>query len=457
LTEGRPYDVVIVGCGPAGIFAALELVEKTELRILLLERGPDLTERQGAGQHLVKDWRISGWGGSGAFSDGKLSLSPEVGGWLQDYISRRELGRLIQHVDNIYVSFGAPAKLYGADEDRIREIERRAALAGMRLIRNRIRHLGTENCPHILEKMRGHIQRRAEIRTNLEVSKILTENGRVRGVETGDHERIYSKYVIAAPGRVGAEWLTAEAHKLGLRTLQNPVDLGVRVEVPADVLEEISRATYEPKFVYVSKTFDDPVRLFCLCPNGEVITEEYDDVTTVNGHSYAERPSKNTNFAILVSTNFTQPFKEPIAYGKYIARLANLLGGGIIVQRLGDLEMGRRSTEKRLQGNLVEPTLKEATPGDLSFALPYRHLTNVKEMLRALNQVAPGIYEKHTLLYGIEVKFYSSRMELNSSLETRVRNLFTVGDGAGITRGLMQASISGVIAAREIAKRETGT
>ena len=456
MTGDRHYDVIIVGCGPAGIFSALELVEKTELRVLLLEKGPDLTERQGTDQHLAKNWRTSGWGGAGAFSDGKLSLSPEVGGWLQDYISRRELGKLIQHVDGIYVKFGAPTQLYGTDEDKIKEIEKRAAFAGMRLIRNKIRHLGTENCPRILQTMRRHLHERAEIRTNVEVTKLLTEDGQVRGVETQDHERIYSKYVIAAPGRTGAEWLTTEAHNLGLKTLQNPVDLGVRVEVPAGVLEEISRATYEPKFIYVSKTFDDPVRLFCLCPNGEVITEQYNDVTTVNGHSYAQRPSKNTNFAILVSTDFTQPFNEPIAYGKYIARLANLLGGGIIVQRLGDLEMGRRSTEKRLEGNLVEPTLREATPGDLSFALPYRHLADVKEMLRAINQIAPGVYEKHTLLYGIEAKFYSSRMELNPSLETKIRNLFTVGDGAGITRGLMQASISGVIASREIAKREIG-
>jgi len=232
------------------------------------------------------------------------------------------------------------------------------------------------------------------------------------------------------------------------------VDLGVRVEVPAPVMEPLTTILYEPKFIFTSKTFDDPVRLFCLCPGGEVITETYDDVVTVNGHSYEDRNTRNTNFAILVSTTFTEPFKEPIAYGKHIARLANLLGGGILVQRLGDLDVGRRSTRKRLERNLVEPTLKNATPGDLSFVLPYRYLVDVKEMIKAIDQVAPGVYEKHTLLYGVEVKFYSSRMELNPSLEAKVQNLFAVGDGAGVTRGLMQASISGIIAAREIARRE---
>jgi hypothetical protein len=273
-------------------------------------------------------------------------------------------------------------------------------------------------------------------------------------VETKNAEKLSSKYVIAAPGRVGAEWLTKQARLLGLETLQNPVDLGVRVEVPTPVMEPLTTILYEPKFIFTSKTFDDPVRLFCLCPGGEVITETYDGVVTVNGHSYEDRKTRNTNFAILVSTTFTEPFKEPIAYGKYIARLANLLGGGILVQRLGDLDVGRRSTRKRLERNLVEPTLKNATPGDLSFVLPYRYLVDVKEMIKAIDQVAPGVYEKHTLLYGVEVKFYSSRMELNSCLEAKVQNLFAVGDGAGVTRGLMQASISGIIAAREIARRE---
>ena len=451
------YDVIIIGCGPAGIFSALELVEKTRLRILMLEKGLDLDERmlpEAKGSKLGAVDYLSGWGGAGAFSDGKLTMSPTVGGFLRDYVSRPEMEKLIRYVDDLYVRFGAPQRLYGIDEDKVREIERKAALAGMKLVRNKIRHLGSENCLQVLRQLRSYLRDRLEIRTKTEAVRLLVEGDQVAGVETSSGGKFSSRYVIVAPGRVGAEWLTKQARLLGLETLHNPVDLGVRVEVPAAVMEGLTTALYEPKFVFTSKTFDDPVRLFCVCPDGEVITESYDDVVTVNGHSYADGKSRNTNFAILVSTTFTEPFKEPIAYGKYIARLANLLGGGILVQRLGDLDAGRRSTQERLERNLVEPTLKSATPGDLSFVLPYRYLVDVKEMLKAIDQVAPGVYEKHTLLYGVEVKFYSSRMRSSSSLETKVRNLFAVGDGAGVTRGLMQASISGIIAAREVAKRE---
>jgi hypothetical protein len=236
--------------------------------------------------------------------------------------------------------------------------------------------------------------------------------------------------------------------------LNNPVDVGVRVEVQAAVLEELTKVLYEPKLIYYSKSFDDAVRTFCVAPYGEVITESYDGVLTVNGQSYAERKTDNTNLAILVSTSFTEPFKEPIAYGKYIARLTNLLSGGIIVQRLGDLEAGRRSTEERIQRSTIAPTLKSATPGDLSFVLPYRYLTDIREMLEALDKIAPGLHSRDTLLYGVEVKFYSSRLVLNDCLETPINNLFTIGDGAGLTRGLVQASVSGVIAARQIVKRE---
>jgi len=248
--------------------------------------------------------------------------------------------------------------------------------------------------------------------------------------------------------------LKSQAEALGLKTLNNPVDVGVRVETLASVMESLTSVLYEPKFIYYSQAFDDMVRTFCVAPHGEVITESYNGVISVNGQSYANRKTENTNFAILVSTSFTYPFREPIAYGKYIARLANLLSGTVIIQRLGDLILGRRSTEDRIKRSVVNPTLKTATPGDLSFVLPYRYLTDIREMLKALDKVTPGIYSKHTLLYGVEVKFYSSRLELNESLETKIRNLFTIGDGAGITRGLIQASASGVIVAREIMRRE---
>jgi uncharacterized FAD-dependent dehydrogenase len=301
--------------------------------------------------------------------------------------------------------------------------------------------------------MRQELDGKVEFRPKTDVKGLTVKNHIVEGVETVDGERLRAKHVIVAPGRSGAEWLQTEAQNLGLKTLNNPVDIGIRVEVLSSVMEELTSVLYEPKLIYYSRFFDDQVRTFCVAPYGQVITESYDGVLTVNGQSYAESKTENTNFAILVSTSFTEPFKEPIAYGKYIARLSNLLGGGVIVQRLGDLESGRRSTPERISRSVVTPTLKNATPGDLSFVLPYRYLADIREMLQALDTIAPGIHSRDTLLYGVEVKFYSSRLELSNCLETRVHNLFTVGDGAGVTRGLIQASASGVIVAREILKR----
>jgi hypothetical protein len=400
---------------------------------------------------------LSGWGGAGAFSDGKLTLSTEVGGWLNEYVPEEKLGQLVDYVDNIYRKFGAPNHVYGTNPDKIDEIERKAAFAGLKLIRQKVRHMGTEKCAETLRKMRRHLKGKVEVRTGVEVKGLLVKNGKVQGVKTNQREKIFGRYVIVAPGRSGAEWLKSEAQTLGLKTLNNPVDVGIRVEVLASVMDELTEALYEPKFVYYSKSFDDHVRTFCVAPRGEVITESYEGILTVNGQSYAEHKTENTNFAILVSTRFTKPFREPIAYGKYLARLTNLLSGGVIIQRLGDLQAGRRSTEDRINRSLVVPTLKNATPGDLSFVLPYRYLADIREMIHALNHVAPGINSKDTLLYGVEVKFYTSRLELSKNLETRIRNLFTIGDGAGVTRGLVQASVSGVIAGREIITREKKT
>jgi len=287
-------------------------------------------------------------------------------------------------------------------------------------------------------------------------STLIVDNGQVKGIETERGERFDCHYLVLAPGREGADWLSTEAKRLNLTMHNNPIDVGIRVEVPVAVMEGLTNVLYEAKLEFLSKSFDDRIRTFCMCPAGEVIMESTggaDPVITVNGHSYADHRSSNTNFALLVSTTFTEPFREPIAYGKYLARLANILSGGVLVQRFGDLMEGHRSTPARIERGLVQPTLKSATPGDLSFVIPYRHLTGIIEMLQAMDKLAPGVASHHTLLYGVEVKFYSCRPQLSPSLETEVSNMFTAGDGAGISRGLIQASASGVVAAREILRR----
>jgi len=455
------YDVIIVGAGPAGIFAALELSKHEGLNILMLEKGPDIEKRHCPARELGKGCAhcnpcmlLCGWGGAGAFSDGKLTLSPAVGGWLTDLLSEEEVSELIQRVDETFVRFGATGPIYGTNTDEIEGLEKRAALAGLRFISVPIRHMGTGRSGEVMRAMRDELlSRGVEVRTRAKVEMILVDNGRARGVETADGEVIEGEYVVVAPGREGADWLKEVAQRLGLSLTRNPVDIGVRVEVPAEVLAPLTDIVYEPKLHYYSRAFDDKVRTFCMCPYGEVVAEWAGDVMTVNGHSYADRRTPNTNFAILVSKTFTEPFKEPIRYGKYIASLANLLSGGIIVQRLGDLRQGRRSTKERLARSIVKPTLREATPGDLNLVLPYRYVVNILEMLEALDKIAPGVNSRHTLLYGVEVKYYSSRLKLSKSLETEVENLFAAGDGAGITRSLVQASASGLVVAREIGQR----
>ena len=459
-TDPLKYDVIIVGAGPAGIFSALELTQKNNLKVLMLDRGQDIDRRKCPSSrgfecmHCDPCAILCGWGGAGAFSDGKLTLSTEVGGWLNQYVSNKELSELLSYADKVYQKFGATEHTYGGNTEAIDEIERKASLAGLKLIRQRIRHMGTEWCAQTLKKMRQELNGKVEFKPKTDIKGLIVKNDTIEGVETVNGEKFFGKYVIAAPGRSGAEWLQTEAQALGLKTLNNPVDIGIRVEVLASVMEELTKVLYEPKLIYYSRSFDDQVRTFCVAPYGQVITESYDGVLTVNGQSYAERKTENTNFAILVSTSFTEPFKEPIAYGKYVARLSNLLSGGVIIQRLGDLESGRRSTPERIDRSVVTPTLKNATPGDLSFVLPYRYLADIREMLQALDTIAPGIHSRDTLLYGIEVKFYSSRLQLSNCLETKVHDLFTIGDGAGVTRGLIQSSASGVIAAKEILKRE---
>jgi uncharacterized FAD-dependent dehydrogenase len=413
--EKKEYDVIIIGAGPAGIFTALELTRKNNISVLILEKGEEIEKREclmrsknGGCFHCSPCAIISGWGGAGAFSDGKLNLSTEIGGQLDNYIDKDRVAELIEYVDDIYLEFGADKTVYGTDKEKIDIIKKEASLAKLKLIPTRIRHLGTEKCAEILKKMQDYLMTKIDIKTNNKVKRILLDNGRAIGIETVKGKIIKGKYIVTMPGRAGSEWLKEQAEDMDIKISNNPVDVGVRVEVPAVAMKRLTDAIYESKLVYYTEKFDDRVRTFCMCPYGEVVTEFNDGITSVNGHSYQEHRTDNTNFAILVSTNFTEPFKEPIAYGKYIAHLANILSGGVIVQRLGDLELGRRSTPDRLTHSIVTPTLKEATPGDLSFVLPYRILYGILEMLKAMDKIAPGVYSKHTLLYGVEVKFYSS-------------------------------------------------
>jgi uncharacterized FAD-dependent dehydrogenase len=457
----KKYDVIIVGGGPAAIFAALEL-SQASLDILLIEKGKHIDKRRCPTRDTGSPCPpcspcnlVCGLGGAGAFSDGKLTLSAQVGGRLSDYLGESEAEALIRYVDDVYLRFGAPDKLYGVGEG-VQELRSKADLAGLKLVPVPIRHLGTEHCRSVLKAVWDYLSPHIEFRLETAASTIAVKNGEVRGLKTEAGDSFDCRYLILAPGREGADWLSQEAERLKLTMNSNPVDVGVRVEVPAAVMADLTSVLYESKLEFLTKSFDDRVRTFCMCPGGEVIMETTgggDPVITVNGHSYAERSTSNTNFALLVSTAFTKPFNQPIAYGKYLARLANILSGGVLLQRLGDLMEGRRSTPARIERGLVQPTLKDATPGDLSFALPYRYLTDIVEMLQAMDKLAPGVASHHTLLYGIEVKFYSSRPELSPSLETEVSNLFAVGDGAGVSRGLIQASASGVVAAREILGR----
>lgn len=460
LSKSYDYDVIIVGAGPAGIFTALELIKnKKDLKVLLLEKGKDITNRQCLSFEVGKCVKcnpcnvLSGWGGAGAFSDGKLTLSPQVGGYLGEFFHEKRLTELIEYVDKTYLKYGAPDFVYVPSEEMVKKLVKEASKYGLLFIASRIRHIGTEKCREILMNIRKDLEPCVDIVFEKEVEEILTVRGRVKGIKLKTGEKISSKFVVIAPGRSGNHWIQKEAKRLKLTTKLNPVDIGIRVEVSASVMEDLTSVFYEPKFIYYTKTFDDKVRTFCVNPYGEVVTENIDGIWTVNGHSYSNKKTENTNFAVLCSTYFTEPFKEPVIYGKSIARLANLLGNTVLVQRLGDIKKGRRSTEERLAKNSIQPTLKTATPGDLSFVLPYRYVVNILEMLEVLDKLMPGINSPHTLLYGVEVKFYSLRLKLSEVLETEIKNLFAAGDGAGVTRGLIQASVSGVIVAREILRR----
>lgn len=465
------YDVIVVGAGPAGIFTALEIAnKKPELSVLIVDKGRNIEKRKCPARDTGKCAKCNpcgitfGWAGAGAFSDGKLSLSPEVGGRLLEYFSEDESKELIKYCDDIYIKFGANEKVYGLNSDKVDEVKYEASKHNIRLVECPVRHLGTELAYEVLKSMYHHLidNTNTEFIELSEVEEILIDDNKATGILLKNKEgkfKVNAKYVIAAPGRGGAEWVANEAKKHGIKVTNNAVDIGVRVEVPNSVMDHLTKDLYEAKLVYYSDTFDNKVRTFCMNPGGVVSAEYYDDdtIAVVNGHSYSEQKLRttNTNFAMLVSTSFTEPFNQPIGYGKYIAQLGNMLtGGGIMVQRLGDLLKGRRTDYERLAKSTTVPTLKSAVPGDLSFVLPQRHLTSIIEALKAFDKIAPGLYSKNTLLYGVEVKFYSSKFSTNDKFETSIKNLYTIGDGAGITRGLMQASATGVVVARDIAQKE---
>lgn len=456
------YDTVIIGCGEAGLYAAYELIQRApDNKILILEKGRDIKSRscpivQGKVKECINCPTcgiMNGFGGAGAFSDGKFNFTTAFGGWLTDFIDQEEVMDLIEHVDSINVKFGATEERYSTNSDEARKLAKLAIQHDLHLLNASCKHLGTENNLRILSNIYDYLKQHCELRFLTQVDTITNKNG--LSVILNNGEEITCDYLVAAPGRSGAEWFSEQCRNMKLNITNNQVDIGVRVELPAIIFQHITDVVYESKLIYRTKQYGDSVRTFCMNPYGHVVTENVDGIQTVNGHSYSDASlrSENTNFALLVSNRFTEPFNEPYRYGKHIASLSNMLGGGVIVQRYGDLKRGRRTTEHRIAASTTRPTLKAATPGDLSLALPKRQLDDIIEMIEALDKIAPGTANYDTLLYGAEVKFYSSRIELDSNLETKIPGFFAIGDGAGITRGLAQAGASGVKVARVIAER----
>lgn len=460
------YDVIIVGAGPAGIFTAYELKkQKPQSKILLIEAGKQIDKR-----HCPKDRTnvcisckpychiTSGFSGAGAFSDGKLSLSYEVGGDLPNLVGAKTAQEFIDYTDKIYLDFGADTKVEGIDNnDAVKEIRRKAIQGGLKLVDCPIRHLGTEKAQEIYLKIQNHLlEVGVEIKFDTLVKNLIIENNSVTGALLTDaltkkkDEEVFSNKVVVATGRKGADWLKDMCVEHNINHSAGPVDIGVRVELRNEVMESVNNVLYESKLIGHPLPFKDKVRTFCQNPGGFVSQENYDNnLAIVNGHSYKNLKSDNTNLAILSSHNFAEPFNEPIEYGKKVAELVNMLGNGkILVQRYGDILDGKRTWEHELYESNVKHTLPDAEAGDLTSAMPYRTMTNILNFIEAMDTVVPGFASRETLLYGPEIKFYSNKIKLDTNFETNIKGLHCLGDSSGWTRGLMMASAMGVMMGR---------
>lgn len=469
------YDLIIVGAGPAGIFAAYEMTHlNPAAKVLLIDKGhpihkrscPILEEKidKCPPPGRMKDFAgclpacsiTAGWGGAGAYSDGKFNLTTEFGGWMQEYLPPSKVLELIEYVDRINLAHGATTTITDPTTRKVAEIERQAAAAGLKLLKARVRHLGTEENLKILTAIFHTLEGRIETRFKTMADDLITafKEGRwvVKGVRLASGEELFADRVIVGPGRDGSGWLAEVLKARKIKMINNQVDIGVRVETSNVVMQEINEHLYEAKFIYNSSV-GTRIRTFCSNPSGHVVVENHTGVMTANGHAFKDPKlgSPNTNFALLVSHTFTDPFDKPNEYAKEISRRANdLSNGSVIVQTYGDILKGRRSTAKRIAESFIEPTLKEAVPGDLGLVLPYNTMKSLIEMMEALDKVTPGLASEHTLFYGVEAKFYSARPKLTPQFETEISGLYTIGDGAGITRGLAQASAAGVHVARHI-------
>ena len=462
-------DVLIIGAGPAGIFTAMELLRKgSKGKILLVEKGKAIEERRcpkattGRCMNCKPYCHITtGFSGAGAFSDGKLSLSTEVGGDLPQLIGEEQAESLIQYADSIYLEFGADAHVEGVGEkEAIKEIRKRAIQTGLKLVDCPIRHLGTEKAQEIYGAIEGYLlEHGVEIRFGCACNDLLLKDGACLGgrLTQGETEfEVYAKETVVAAGRRGADWFDKLCARHGIAHAPGPVDIGVRVEVRNEVMETVNNVLYESKLIGYPKPFKNKVRTFCQNPGGFVSQENYDnDLAVVNGHSYKDLKSQNTNLAILCSHHFTEPFDQPIEYAQKVGELTNMLGAGhILVQRYGDILDGKRTWQEELSRSNLRPTLPDAVAGDITSAMPYRAMVNILNFMQAVDHVVPGFAAVETLLYSPELKFYSNRVKMDKELNTSVKHLHCLGDSSGWTRGLMMASAMGVLMGRLLAERE---